>query len=149
MTADYDTAIAAYFAESENAPQFPPSQNIQIKRQTELRYGENSHQKAKIYQDNFRKEGITHATKLQGKDLSYNNFNDSDTALSIVTEFSDPTAVIIKHVNPCGVASSSDILQSFEKAFNSITNVYSDNDRALFLIYSMTGFNNSNNMKKV
>jgi phosphoribosylaminoimidazolecarboxamide formyltransferase/IMP cyclohydrolase len=116
LTANYDANIANWF-NKDSTPEDKLLLSGDLKQ--ELRYGENSHQKARIYQDNFRKEGITHAIKLQGKDLSYNNFNDSDAALAIVTEFSEATAVIVKHSNPCGVASSSDILQSFEKAFNS------------------------------
>jgi phosphoribosylaminoimidazolecarboxamide formyltransferase/IMP cyclohydrolase len=116
LTANYDANIANWFNHNTKC-----QDNLVIlgDLKQELRYGENSHQKAKIYQDNFYQEGITNAKKLQGKDLSYNNFNDSDAALNIITEFSEPACSIIKHANPCGVAISSNIFESYKKAFAS------------------------------
>ncbi|MDA7705214.1 bifunctional phosphoribosylaminoimidazolecarboxamide formyltransferase/IMP cyclohydrolase [Rickettsiales bacterium] len=119
VTANYDANIANWFNNLNQDEDI--TQNILISgdlKQT-LRYGENSHQEARIYQDNFKKTGIAHAQKLQGKDLSYNNFNDSDAALAIITEFEKASCVIVKHANPCGVATSDDILESYKKAFES------------------------------
>jgi phosphoribosylaminoimidazolecarboxamide formyltransferase/IMP cyclohydrolase len=80
-----------------------------------LRYGENSHQLAEVY--NFaNNNGVVNALQIQGKELSYNNFNDADSAFNLVLEFKEPTCAIIKHANPCGVASSSNILDAYKKA---------------------------------
>lgn len=116
LTANYDANIANWFNQNGELGQ---KLVFSADLKQELRYGENSHQKAKIYQDHFDNCGISYAQKLQGKDLSYNNFNDADAALAIVCEFSNPSCVIVKHANPCGVASSDNILQSYKKAFES------------------------------
>ncbi|MEC7565260.1 MAG: bifunctional phosphoribosylaminoimidazolecarboxamide formyltransferase/IMP cyclohydrolase [Planctomycetota bacterium] len=117
MTADYDTAIAAYFAESENAPQFPPSQNIHIKRQAELRYGENPHQPAALYSlTGSTGASLVQAQQLNGKELSYNNLLDLDAALNIVHSFTEPACSVIKHNNPCGTAVGDSLANAAEKA---------------------------------
>ena len=83
-----------------------------------LRYGENPHQKAAFYQKPLgSKFSIANATQLHGKELSYNNIHDADAALQIVKEFDAPAAVAVKHMNPCGVGTGSDIFDAFEKAF--------------------------------
>ena len=83
-----------------------------------LRYGENPHQKASFYRKPLgSKFSIANATQLHGKELSYNNINDADAALQIVKEFTEPAAVAVKHMNPCGVGTGKDILEAYEKAF--------------------------------
>ena len=104
-TAGYDGAIAAYLSDNETV-------SIQYTRELELRYGENPHQRAAFYRETKNPLGVTRgrpgldgAEVLQGKALSYNNLLDLDGALGCCLEFSEPTAVIVKHTNPCGVAS--------------------------------------------
>jgi phosphoribosylaminoimidazolecarboxamide formyltransferase/IMP cyclohydrolase len=80
-----------------------------------LRYGENSHQKAALYSTNA-KVGVVAAEQLQGKELSYNNINDSDSAYNLVAEFTSPAVVIVKHANPCGVAVGADVFAAFNQA---------------------------------
>ena len=83
-----------------------------------LRYGENPHQKAAFYRKPLgSKFSIAYATQLHGKELSYNNINDADAALQIVKEFTEPAAVAVKHMNPCGVGTGKDIVAAYEKAF--------------------------------
>ena len=115
VTANYDQAIAAYFHSQQNrtfAQKFIAPASL---KQT-LRYGENSHQKAAVYKSDFSKYGIVNAKQLQGKELSYNNFNDADAAFTIVQEFEDPASVIVKHANPCGAAIDDDILVAYNRA---------------------------------
>tara|TARA_A200000113_G_scaffold219587_1_gene228555 strand:- start:51 stop:1046 length:996 start_codon:yes stop_codon:yes gene_type:complete len=82
-----------------------------------LRYGENPHQKAALYVcDDSLRPGAARAEQLQGKELSYNNINDTDAAFELVAEFDEPTVAIIKHANPCGVASASDIVKAYDQA---------------------------------
>ncbi|RZD37981.1 MAG: bifunctional phosphoribosylaminoimidazolecarboxamide formyltransferase/inosine monophosphate cyclohydrolase [Methanobacteriota archaeon] len=84
-----------------------------------LRYGENPHQAAIFYSDNLSfGPSISSAAQLQGKQLSYNNLLDFDAALSIVTEFSEPTAIVVKHTNPCGAASAENLERAYELAIN-------------------------------
>ncbi len=109
--AQYDIAIANYFsAICADQSHFFLSGNLK----QELRYGENSHQKAAIYSNS--KTGIVNAKQLQGKELSYNNFNDSDAAYNLVMEFENPACAIIKHANPCGVSTDENLLEAFKKA---------------------------------
>ncbi|HEY4525066.1 MAG TPA: bifunctional phosphoribosylaminoimidazolecarboxamide formyltransferase/IMP cyclohydrolase [Candidatus Paceibacterota bacterium] len=83
-----------------------------------LRYGENPHQKAALYMNSLdARAGIASARKMQGKELSYNNINDADAALECVAEFKGPAAVIVKHMNPCGVALGEDIFHAYTKAY--------------------------------
>ena len=83
-----------------------------------MRYGENPHQKSAFYTDYTKKKsGISNVIQLQGKKLSYNNIVDSDTAIECVRSFEEPTCVIIKHANPCGIASNKDITLAYIKAF--------------------------------
>lgn len=107
----YDMAIANWFN--------PKSENLLIsaKLKDELRYGENPHQKAASYVTS--NHGILNATKLQGKELSYNNINDAEAAYNIALEFNIPTAVIVKHANPCGVAFADNLLDAYKRAFSS------------------------------
>ena len=113
-TAAYDAAIAAWFAERRGEA-FP--QRIAIAgtlRQT-LRYGENPHQAAAFYVTGDR-PGVATAVQVQGKELSYNNLNDTDAAFECVAEFDAPTVAIIKHANPCGVASAATLAEAWDRA---------------------------------
>lgn len=83
-----------------------------------MRYGENSHQKAAFYIENDIKEAsVATAVQLQGKSLSYNNIADTDAALECVKSFTEPACVIVKHANPCGVALGENILQAYQRAY--------------------------------
>jgi phosphoribosylaminoimidazolecarboxamide formyltransferase/IMP cyclohydrolase len=112
LVASYDMAIANYFNQEDDDFYF-----LRGNLKQKLRYGENSHQQAAVFNNDT--EGLTNATQLQGKELSYNNYNDANAAFEIASEFSDPTVAIIKHANPCGVAYDSDIAIAYNKAFSS------------------------------
>lgn len=114
--AEYDIAISQYFLNSDSkTTDLAPNLEISAQLKQSLRYGENSHQKAALYSNST--SGIVNAKQIQGKELSYNNFNDSDAAYNIALEFDQPACAIIKHANPCGVALGSDLNQAFAKAF--------------------------------
>jgi phosphoribosylaminoimidazolecarboxamide formyltransferase/IMP cyclohydrolase len=81
-----------------------------------LRYGENPHQQAAFYVDGARRPGVATAEQIQGKELSYNNLNDTDAAFELVAEFEAPAVAIIKHANPCGVALGRDLAEAYAKA---------------------------------
>jgi phosphoribosylaminoimidazolecarboxamide formyltransferase/IMP cyclohydrolase len=115
-TANYDCAIANYFTKNQNID-FAPQLILPASLKQTLRYGENSHQKAALYVSDFSSQGITCANQLQGKELSYNNFNDADAAFNIALEFEQPAVVIVKHANPCGVAIDNNIYNAYKKAF--------------------------------
>lgn len=114
-TAEYDSAIASYLASGELPEKFTlTGQQLQP-----LRYGENPHQSASWYQTGSNATGWAAATKIQGKELSYNNIVDLEAAQRIVNEFTlAPAAVIIKHTNPCGVAQGNSLVEAYQKAFN-------------------------------
>jgi phosphoribosylaminoimidazolecarboxamide formyltransferase/IMP cyclohydrolase len=113
-TASYDHAIAAYLAGTQTQEFTISGTQIQF-----LRYGENPHQPAAWYQTGNEATGWAAATKLQGKELSYNNLVDLEAARRIIAEFTDsPAATIIKHTNPCGTAEAPDIFDAYQKAFN-------------------------------
>jgi phosphoribosylaminoimidazolecarboxamide formyltransferase/IMP cyclohydrolase len=113
-TAAYDAAIAAWFAE-QRGETFPQRLTIGGTLRQSLRYGENPHQQAAFYVTGTR-PGVATARQVQGKDLSYNNLNDTDAAFEAVAEFADPTIVIVKHANPCGVASAPILSDAWEAA---------------------------------
>ena len=117
-TARYDTAIAAYLA-TVNKIQFPATLNLQFHHSQSMRYGENPHQNAAFYIEKNPLSGtIAAAKQIQGKALSYNNIADADAALECVKSFSDqPTCVIVKHANPCGVAQAENILAAYDLAY--------------------------------
>ncbi|MBW4620718.1 MAG: bifunctional phosphoribosylaminoimidazolecarboxamide formyltransferase/IMP cyclohydrolase [Cyanosarcina radialis HA8281-LM2] len=121
-TANYDSAIANYLQNQQspvNSEELPQKFTISGDRLQSLRYGENPHQSAAWYQTGTMATGWAAATKLQGKELSYNNLVDLEAAKRLIAEFTDtPAAVIIKHTNPCGVALGSSLLAAYEKAFN-------------------------------
>ena len=116
-TASYDSMISGYLS-SLYEEDFPEQIFAKFKKKEVMRYGENPHQKAAFYTDlTYQSNGLANAIKLQGKQLSYNNIADSDTALECVRSFKEPTCVIIKHANPCGVATDRDITVAYQKAF--------------------------------
>jgi phosphoribosylaminoimidazolecarboxamide formyltransferase / IMP cyclohydrolase len=118
-TAVYDAMISQWFAFSDQQQMFPDMMAMMANRGEELRYGENPHQKAALYVPaGPHGRGIAQAQQLQGKELSYNNYNDADAALELVSEFRDgpPTVVIVKHANPCGVASADTLLEAYQAA---------------------------------
>lgn len=111
LTAQYDTAIAAYLAENS-------SLNLQLFLVQKLSYGENPHQSAELY--SYQPQGSPlGGTLLQGKALSYNNLLDLDTAWRAVVGFDDPTVVIVKHNSPCGIASAPTVLEAYQRALAS------------------------------
>lgn len=113
-TASYDHAIASYLAGTETQEFTLSGTQIQS-----LRYGENPHQPAAWYKTGSEATGWAAATKLQGKELSYNNLVDLEAARQIIAEFTDsPAATIIKHTNPCGTAEATNIFDAYQKAFN-------------------------------
>lgn len=118
-TAAYDCAIASWFAYGDQRERFPATRTMAGKRKATLRYGENPHQHAALYLPmGPAARGIAQAEQVQGKELSYNNYNDADAALELVSEFRDgpPTVVIVKHANPCGVASADTLLDAYRAA---------------------------------
>jgi len=115
----YDTAIATYLRPAEEI--FPQEETIAVKKITDLSYGENPHQKAAFYREEMigkGEAGIATAVQLSGKPLSYNNILDIDGALRAACDFSAPTVAIIKHTNPCGLASHSDLSEAYRRALS-------------------------------
>ena len=113
-TAAYDAAIAAWFA-VQAGDALPERVAIAGVRKQALRYGENPHQAAALYVTGTR-PGVTLARQVQGKELSYNNINDTDAAFECVAEFAAPAVVIVKHANPCGVAVAGDLASAWDAA---------------------------------
>lgn len=130
-TAQYDSMIANYFGQlvppylgaddedmSEKCGQFPRTLNLNFIRKQTMRYGENSHQNAAFYiEPTLNEASVATAQQFQGKALSYNNIADTDAALECVKEFNEPACVIVKHANPCGVALGKDLLEAYERAY--------------------------------
>ncbi|MDF2493572.1 bifunctional phosphoribosylaminoimidazolecarboxamide formyltransferase/IMP cyclohydrolase [Sphingomonas sp.] len=119
-TATYDSMIARWFGLEDQKEQFPATLPFTLEAPTVLRYGENPHQQAAFYRPaGPSTPGIGQARQVQGKELSYNNLNDADAALELVSEFrdADPTCVIVKHANPCGVATGASLAEAYEAAF--------------------------------
>ncbi len=122
LTSRYEGAIANYlsrFPDSSQEPEeFPATLNMQFERVQQLRYGENPHQKGVFYRDKDAPSStLASATKHHGKELSYNNILDADSALSLIKELTEPACAIIKHNNPCGVALSKEgHLKAYELA---------------------------------
>ncbi len=122
-TAAYDTMVAAWLATAEpgartRQPAFPATLPLIFEKAQDLRYGENPHQRAAFYRDPAaRGASVARAAVLQGKDLSFNNIADADTAIECVRQFADPACVIVKHANPCGAALATTVLEAYERAY--------------------------------
>jgi phosphoribosylaminoimidazolecarboxamide formyltransferase/IMP cyclohydrolase len=119
----YDTAISQYLR--QGAEGFPEEMSVALKKRYGLRYGENPHQQAAFYAEQAVgggiDSGITWAEQLGGKELSFNNILDADAAWGAVTDFAAATVAIIKHTNPCGLASHEDIAEAYRRAFSGDT----------------------------
>ena len=117
-TSHYDTLIAGYLRSKLGDVSFPETLTLTFEKVQDMRYGENPHQKAVFYKEVGSGKGcLTGAKQLHGKELSFNNINDANGALELLKEFDEPTAVITKHTNPCGVASGADIFEAYARAF--------------------------------
>lgn len=117
-TAAYDAAIAAYFASRGLADAFPTRLTLPFERRMDLRYGENPHQPAAFYAEPQALAGtVASAEQLHGKELSYNNILDLDSAWNLAGEFAEPAAVVIKHNNPCGAATATTLVEAFDHAY--------------------------------
>jgi phosphoribosylaminoimidazolecarboxamide formyltransferase / IMP cyclohydrolase len=119
-TAHYDGVIANYLGlrNGEENKDFPPSLSLHYQKVQGMRYGENPHQNAAFYAESSPQQiCVATAAQLQGKELSYNNVADTDAALECVKSFDEPTCVIVKHANPCGVAIGENLLMAYERAF--------------------------------
>ncbi|MDF2951469.1 MAG: phosphoribosylaminoimidazolecarboxamide formyltransferase/IMP cyclohydrolase, partial [Anaerocolumna sp.] len=117
-TSNYDTMIADYLKKERCDKELPETLTMTFEKVQDMRYGENPHQKAAFYREVSKKKGsITDAVQLNGKELSFNNINDTNGALELLKEFTEPTVVACKHGNPCGVGSSDTILDAWVKAF--------------------------------
>lgn len=126
-TASYDSMIANYFGSlvpayhgerNQPAGRFPRTLNLNFIKKQDMRYGENSHQDAAFYiEENIAEASVATAQQVQGKALSYNNIADTDAALECVKEFSEPACVIVKHANPCGVATGDSLLSAYDRAY--------------------------------
>jgi phosphoribosylaminoimidazolecarboxamide formyltransferase / IMP cyclohydrolase len=119
QTSYYDSVISNYF-EKGHGEEYPEVLNLELHKKQGLRYGENPHQSSAFYvYKDFQEPCISNAEQMHGKELSFNNIMDLDVAVDIVKEFEKPSAVLIKHANPCGVASADALNEAFGKAYNS------------------------------
>ena len=120
-TARYDTMVAAYLAaarQGQPGEEFPATLPLVYEKVQDLRYGENPHQRAAFYRDPAaRGAGVATARLLQGKDLSFNNIADADTAIECVRQFTETACVIVKHANPCGAALAASLCDAYEAAY--------------------------------
>jgi len=115
LTAAYDAAIAAWFAREEGIA-FPETLVVAGHLAEQTRYGENPHQRAALYRTDETRSGVASARLVQGRELSYNNYGDTDAAFELVAEFAEPAVAIIKHANPCGVALGASLREAWDKA---------------------------------
>jgi phosphoribosylaminoimidazolecarboxamide formyltransferase / IMP cyclohydrolase len=120
-TAQYDAAVASYLGRAkrnDSVSEFPDLLALQFRKRLDLRYGENPHQSAAFYVAiNSQGSSVGSASQLQGKELSYNNLADADTAFECVRQFEAPACVIVKHANPCGVAVAVSPREAYDRAF--------------------------------
>ena len=117
-TAHYDSLIAKYLRDQSGLMEFPEYLTLTFEKMQSMRYGENPHQNAVFYREVGNHPGsLINAKQLHGKELSYNNINDTNGALELLKEFDKPTVVAVKHANPCGVGSGENIFQAYEKAY--------------------------------
>lgn len=120
-TSNYDALISGYFNKKVNI-EMPDTMTITFEKKQDLRYGENPHQKATYYTSIQETEGtLSEAEQLHGKELSFNNINDTNGALEVLKEFDEPTIVAVKHTNPCGIGSAERIEEAFKKAYEGDT----------------------------
>jgi phosphoribosylaminoimidazolecarboxamide formyltransferase/IMP cyclohydrolase len=115
LTAAYDAAIASWFAGDEGVT-FPETLVVAGHLAEQTRYGENPHQRAALYRTDDKRPGVASARQVQGKELSYNNYGDTDAAFELVAEFGPPAVAIIKHANPCGAAVAASLREAWDKA---------------------------------
>ncbi len=119
LTCQYDQAIAEYFRSEMGGTEFPPNITIRLERKSQLRYGENPHQKAAVYRiPKDSTASVVNARHIHGKELSYNNILDLDSALSIARSFGQPAVAVVKHNNPCGTATSAKLSLATRKALD-------------------------------
>jgi phosphoribosylaminoimidazolecarboxamide formyltransferase/IMP cyclohydrolase len=119
LTAEYDSTISQWFAFADQGERWPANWTFSSKLKMPLRYGENPHQTAALYLPvGPAAHGVAQASQVQGKELSYNNLNDANAALELAAEFRDgpPTVVIVKHANPCGVATRDALVDAWREA---------------------------------
>jgi len=117
-TSSYDTMIADYLKKERGDDSLPETLTMTFEKVEDMRYGENPHQKAAFYREIGKKKGsLVDAKQLNGKSLSFNNINDTNGALELLKEFTEPTVVACKHGNPCGVGSADTIEEAWKKAF--------------------------------
>ena len=122
LTADYDTAISSYFSMEKPSAgtEFPEVLELRYRHKMGLRYGENPHQSAALYESsNYPAPSLLNAEILSGKELSYNNYNDLDACLEMILDFSEPFACVLKHTNPCGAAVGKSIGEAYKAAYES------------------------------
>lgn len=118
-TAHYDTLIANYLRDMAGIEKYPQTLSMTFEKVQDMRYGENPHQKAAFYKEVGNSKGmLTGISQLHGKELSFNNINDTHGALELLKEYDEPTVVACKHSNPCGVASGLNIYDAYVKAYN-------------------------------
>ena len=119
-TASYDVAVASWMGsvltDSSEGTGFPAWVGGTYEKATVLRYGENPHQKAALYLNGFGPGGLAQAEQLHGKEMSYNNYVDTDAARRAANDFAEPAVAIIKHANPCGIAVGADVAEAHRKA---------------------------------
>jgi len=115
QTAAYDAAIAGWMAREEGI-EFPETLSLAGRLVEITRYGENPHQAGALYRTDDKRPGVASAKLLQGKEMSYNNYADTDAAFELAAEFREPALVIVKHANPCGVATSGDLRSAWGRA---------------------------------
>lgn len=117
-TAHYDALIANYLRVQRGDEDYPDTLSLTFEKVQDMRYGENPHQKAVFYKEIGNTQGmLTDARQLHGKELSFNNINDTNGALDLLKEFDEPTVVACKHANPCGVGSAENIYDAYMKAY--------------------------------
>lgn len=119
-TAHYDALISEYLSKQKMDNILPNTITMTFEKIQDMRYGENPHQKAAFYKEIGNTKGLlTNAIQLHGKELSFNNINDTNGALELLKEYEEPTIVACKHANPCGVGSGNDIYEAYMKAYSS------------------------------
>ncbi|MGL4980581.1 MAG: bifunctional phosphoribosylaminoimidazolecarboxamide formyltransferase/IMP cyclohydrolase, partial [Fusobacteriaceae bacterium] len=116
-TASYDSLIANYLTEKVGEL-FPETYTVTYEKVQDMRYGENPHQKAAFYKNSIGEASLSEAIQFNGKELSYNNIQDTNSAINILKEFSEPAVVAVKHMNPCGVGIGKCLSIAWEKCYN-------------------------------